>query len=391
MLKKNLAIFCLVGLSYFYAVSTSAQNSAKALVNDVELQFEITEAMNLLYNFKFNKADSLFQSLKSKHSKHPLPYFLLGYSQYWRILPNEDISVYDDKFYAYMDTVIELAGKLYDSDSKNFEAIFFLTAGHAFIGRRRSDNKQWSRATFNGSKALHYLKLGREFNEMSPEFLIGEGLFNYYVEWIPENYKAFKPVMWFFPNGDKMKGVALLKQSSQNAFYSRVEAQHYLIRILVFEEKKDSVAYPIIKLLNQTYPDNPIFERLFARLLFSIGNYSECLKVSESILTKIEAKQLGYEEVSGRYASFFIGWISRYRDKAKSKLYFEKSVAFSEHINATKMNYYLYSLEALAQFAEENKDNKLLKIYLSKINENANRDHELYKKTKKKLKTLQND
>jgi len=383
--------FRIVIVGIFFSLEAFAQLPTKALVNDAELQFEITEAMNSLYNFEFQEADSLFQNLKNKYPKHPLPYFLLGYSQYWRILPNEDNTSHDAKFYTYMNLVIDLAEKMYDKDEKNFEAIFFLTAGHAFNGRRRSDNKEWTAATFSGSKALHYLKLGREYNEMSPEFLIGEGLFNYYVEWIPQNYKAFKPVMWFFPKGDKSKGIDFLKQASQNAFYSRIEAQHYLIRILIFEEKKDSSAYPLTKLLTKTYPNNPIFERLLARLLFSMGNFQECLKVSESMLAKIEAKQIGYEEVSARYASFFIGWILRYTDKPKSKLYFERNLAYSEKINATKMNYYLYSLEALAQFAEEDKNFRLQKYYLEKIQTNANRGQELYKKSKKKLKNLPND
>ncbi len=386
---KHTAIFFCV-FNFLFSIS-NAQSTSKALVNDVELQYEITEAMNLLYNFKYNQSDSLFRLLKEKHRKHPLPYFLLGYSQYWRIAPNEDLTIYDSKFYAYMDTVIDLAGKLFDADEKNFEAIFFLTAAHAFNGRRRSDNKEWTAATFSGSKALRYLQMGREFNEMSPEFLIGEGLFNYYAEWIPENYKAFKPVMWFFPKGDKNKGIQLLKLASQNAFYSRIEAQSYLIKILLFEEKKDSSAYPLIKLLHATYPDNPVFERLYARLLFSMGLNAECQRVSESILTKIEAHKTGYEEVSGRYATFFMGWNLRYRDRVKSKFYFEKNIAYSEKIKATKMNYYLYSLEALVQYAEEDKDFKLQKIYLEKIKENANRSHDLYKKSRKKLKMLDND
>jgi len=45
----------------------------------------------------------------------------------------------------------------------------------------------------------------------------------------------------------------------------------------------------------------------------------------------------------------------------------------------------------LAQFAEEDKNFRLQKYYLEKIQTNANRGQELYKKSKKKLKNLPND
>lgn len=386
-LKYFLAIIVLI-----FSAKTRAQNAQHTpLINSPELQYEITEAMDLLYNFKFEKADSIFKTYKTRFSNHPLPYFLLGYSQYWRTQPNEDSQVYDPAFYAYMDTVVDLSDKMYDKNDKDFEAIFFLTAAHAFNGRRRSDNKEWTRATFSGSKALHYLKLSREYNDLSPEFLMGEGLFNYFSEWIPENYKGLRPVMWFFPKGDKATGIKLLKQACDNAFYTRVESQHFLVRILLLEERKDTAAYPYAKLLHSNYPENPVFERLYARVLFSMGRYSECMRISESILAKIEAGKTGYEEVSGRYATFFLGWINRYRNKELAKKYFRQNIEYSEKIGAVKMNYYLYSLEALAQYAEEEKDKTAQAIYLKKIKENANKDHELYKTSKKKLKAVEND
>lgn len=363
----------------------------KILLTDVELQFQITEAMNNLYNFKFEKADSAFIELKNKYPKHPLPYFLLGYSQYWRTMPNEVNTSNDPKFYAYMDTVINLADDIYDRDDKNFEAVFFLTAAHGFNGRRRSDNKEWATATYEGGRALKFLKEGREFNDLSPEFLFGEGLFNYFAEWIPENYKGLKPVMWFFPKGDKQKGIEYLKKSTQNSFYTRIEAMHYLMRIYLFEEQKDTAALPLAKYLHQTYPDNPVFHRMYARVLFSTGHGTECERVSNDIALKHQNKYPGYEENTARYASFYLGYANRFRNKDKAKKYFLKNVEFSEKIGAVKMNYYLYSLEALADIAVEEFEFENAKMYYRKIEQNTGRKSEMRKRTRKKLKSLEND
>lgn len=369
-------------------ICTVGYSQPKALINDPQLQFEITEAMNLLYDFKFPEADSAFRVFRDRYKNHPLPYFLLGYSQYWRTQPNEDITDFDPKFYAYMDTVIDLSEKIYSKDKKNFEAIFFLTAAHAFNGRRQSDNKEWRRATVSGSKALNYLELSREFNELSPEFLLGEGLFNYFAEWIPENYKAFKPVMWFFPKGNKQKGIQFLKQCAENAFYTRTEAQHYLIKIYLYEEKKDSEALPIAQYLHQLYPNNPVFHRLYARTLFALGRYTECQTVSEGILTQIQNGRYGYEAISGRYASFFLGWINRYKNRELAKTYFETSIVYAEKVNAVKMNYYLLSLDSLAQMAEEDKETDKAIIYYEKIKKYADKNGDLYKKAQQKVKQL---
>jgi hypothetical protein len=376
---------------FFNCIKISAQSSNKILLTDVELQYAITEAMNDLYNFKFEKCDSAFNVLKKNYPNHPLPYFLLGYSQYWRILPNEENTQFDEKFYAYMDTVIDLSEKLYDRNNKNFEAIFFLTAAHSFNGRRRSDNKEWARATLSGTKGLNYLKEGREFNDLSPEFLFGEGMFNYYAEWIPENYKAFKPIMWFYPKGNKQLGIKYLRECTQNAFYTRVEAMHYLMRILLFEEKQDTAAYTLAKYLHQNYPDNPVFHRMYARVLHSLGRVAECEKVSREIYKKYEEKYIGYEENTARYATFYIGWYNRYRNRELAKEFLKKNVEISEKIGAVKMYYYLYSLEALADMALEEKDKELAKKYLEKIQKNTDKKSEMRQRARKKILTMEND
>lgn len=254
-------------LSFFVfiqQINAQSKNYSTALLSDPEIQFEVTEEVNQMYNFQFAKADSQFLLLRKRFPKHPLPYFLLGYSQYWRIMPNDELTIYDKKFYAYMDTVIDLAENIYKKNEKDFEAIFFLTAAYAFKGRLLSDRKMWAAAVVAGSGALKYLKISREFNDLSPEFLFGEGLFNYFAEWIPQNFKAFKPIMWFFPKGNKELGIKLLTDACNTAFYTRTEAQHYFIKIMLFEENKSADALPVIKFLRTTYPDNPVFHRLYA-------------------------------------------------------------------------------------------------------------------------------
>ena len=166
---------------------------------------------------------------------------------------------------------------------------------------------------------------------------------------------------------------------------------HYLMRILLFEEQKDTAALPLAKYLHENYPDNPVFHRMYARVLFSTGRGTECENVCKSIASKFEKKYVGYEENTARYAAFYLGYANRYRNKDAAKIYFKKNVDFSEKIGAVKMNYYLYSLEALADIAMEEYEFETAKIYYRKIEENTGRKSEMRKKARKKLKTLEKD
>ena len=73
---------------------------------------------------------------------------------------------------------------------------------------------------------------------MDVETLVGEGLYNYYVEWVREHYPSFRPVLWFFRRGDKALGLIQLRKAAHYSMYSRVEAQTFLMKILL-EEGKD--------------------------------------------------------------------------------------------------------------------------------------------------------
>ena len=96
------------------------------LINDITMQIETTQALNDLYNFKFEKAEQQFRWFKQKYAWHPLPYFLLGLSEWWKIMPNSKSTQYDDRFLSYMDSTITVAENLHKKHPEyRIEAAFF--------------------------------------------------------------------------------------------------------------------------------------------------------------------------------------------------------------------------------------------------------------------------
>jgi tetratricopeptide (TPR) repeat protein len=367
------------------AGSAAAAAASDMLLLNVSVQIEATDAVNNMYNFKFDKAERDFRWIQFQYPEHPLPYFLLGLSEWWKIVPNIDNEQYDETCLAYMDTTIEKAEKLYDENSENVEAAFFLAGAYAFKGRLYAERSQWRKAALAGKNALKYLKRG-EGSQLSPEFLFGDGLYNYFVEWVPENYPALKPVFWFMANGDKTLGIKQLQKVANNAFYTRTEAQYFLMRIYS-EENQPEKAYELARYMSETFPDNAYFERYYARMAYTLGRLGETEKVSLSILNKIDRKMPGYEGTSGRYASFYLAYIfqNMYQDAEKAKQYYQWAVAFSEESKAQDSGYYLLSLSALARMADREGNTEQAISYYQTVLAHAEKKSGTYQEAKKYL------
>ncbi|ELR71248.1 hypothetical protein C900_02863 [Fulvivirga imtechensis AK7] len=363
-------------------------NEQIILISDMQLQIDINQAMNDLYNFKFAKAEQQFRWLKQKYGWHPLPYFLLGLSEWWKIMPNVNNTAHDENFLAYMDTVITISERLYEIPRHEVEASFFLAAAYGFKGRLYSseERKHWTKSAFAGKNALKYMQESKGMDDLSPELLFGDGLYNYFSVWVPENYPLLKPILAFFPKGDKALGIKQLREVSYNAFYTRTEAMVFLMRILANYEDDMPRALQISEYLHQTYPDNPYFHRYYARLLYSSGKFSSTKPVAEEIMARIDSGMLGYEATSGRYAAFFLGQIYETRkDNEKAKYYYLRAKEFAEQIEATDTGYYLYSLLSLGEIYQEEGDEKEAKKYLKLVKKHARRKDAVHAKARERL------
>jgi tetratricopeptide (TPR) repeat protein len=346
------------------------------LLLDKGLQFRITENVNALYNFDFQKAERGFRVLQYQYPEHPLPYFLLGLSTWWKIAPDIENKKFDDLFITQMDEVIKKAKKMLDDDSGNKEAAFFLAGAYGFQGRLLSERKSWTKATFAGKNALKYLNLSRGEDELNPELLLGDALFNYFSVWIPENYPMLKPVVAFFPKGDKALGLKQLEDVAQNAFYARVEAQYFLFRLYASEEKQPYKALAITDYLHEKFPNNPYFHRSHARHLYTVGRISESKEMSEEILRRIEDNWPGYESNSGRYAAFYVAqFYDRVNEKKEAKKYYLKTLSYGEESESQESGYYLYALIALGKMANEENNKVQAKQYFNQVKKYAKRKH----------------
>lgn len=390
-----LLTFVLVGSSLVtaFAQTKVKKDTTIILISNVTMQIEISQALSDLYNFKFERAELQFRWFKQKYPWHPLPYFLLGLSEWWKIMPNTKDTRYDNRFLAYMDSTIMVAENLFDEYPEyKIEGAFFLAAAHGFKGRLYSDEerKNWTKSAVEGKAALKYMEICREKADLSPELLFGDALYNYFSVWVPENYPSLKPIMWFFRKGDKQLGLKQLKEVSYNAFYTRTEAMVWLMRILNSYENDQIRAFQLAEYLYTTYPDNPYFHRYYARMLYARGMFPEMERQSKRIIERIDSTHLGYEATSGRYAAFFLGQFYESQRKLEdAKKYYLLAVKYAEEVGATESGYYLFSLIALGEINEKQGNKAEAKRYFKEVKKKSNRKDEAFKDAKKRLKNME--
>ncbi|RAI84956.1 tetratricopeptide repeat protein [Algoriphagus yeomjeoni] len=349
---------------------------SKYLLLDKGLQFRITKAINSMYNFDFATAERDYAVLAIQYPNHPLPEFLVALGYWWRIEVDVTNEKYDAVFLKYLDRAIEKAETIFEEDETNKEAAFFLAAGYGFKGRLYSERKSWTKAAWAGKNALKYMDLSRGEEEFNPELLLGDALFNYFSEWIPENYPLMRPVMALFPKGNKELGLQQLEEVANNAFYTRIEAQYFLFRLYASEEKEPFKALQISEYLHTKFPENPYFHRSYARHLYAVGRWTEAVQQSREILERIDAKKTGYESNSGRYAAFYMAqYNERIGNRAEAKKYYLKTLSYGEESESQESGYYLHSLLQLGKLATEEKNKQLAKDYFKKVKKYAKRKH----------------
>ncbi len=359
------------------------------LLENISIQVETTSAINAMYNFKFEQAERQFKILKREFPHHPLAFFLLALSEWWKINVNIENTEYDEKFLAYIDTALMRAHQLYEIPQYRVESAFFLAAGYGFQGRLYSERKNWTKAAISGKNSLKYLEDSKNKGHLSPELLFGDALFNYFSIWIGENYPLLKPVLVFFPKGDKVTGLEQLRYVARNAFYTRTEAQYFLMRILASEENDLPGALQVSEYLHETFPDNAYFHRYYARMLYSTGQFTKAEQVSTDILARIDSGMVGYEEISGRYACFYLGQINEQkREFDKAAHYYKRTVDFALEIEADDSGYYLYSLLSLGELALRGGRTEEAEKYFKQVKKDARRRDTVHKRARSLLKEM---
>ncbi|MGR3811711.1 hypothetical protein [Jiulongibacter sp. NS-SX5] len=300
-------------------------------LEDKSSQQTVVQALNYIYNAEYSLAEKTLLPVYKKYENHPVSELLKATVLSWKHKPIEKNQTMVKKYLAHLNACQEKAVLLLKRDeSIKAEATFYLLSAHGFIARVHHHNKDYIKAGIEAKSAYGYLKDGFTLVHQNPDFHFTNGLYLYYRERYPEIHPQIKPIIYFFKSGDKAKGLASLKKATQEALFSKVEAENYYGGILLKYENRNMEAFSIYRGLVKRYPNNADFYLRYIQSLHATKQFDK-MGGALSKLNQFQGidQKLGYLLFKGLY-EFQIG------NFAEAKIDLKKVESFGEESSYTE-------------------------------------------------------
>jgi tetratricopeptide (TPR) repeat protein len=283
------------------------QNLFSQWLPDPAIDEKIQRGIGFIYNLEFEKANREFTDVVAIRPDHPVGYFFQAMTEWWRILIDLEDESRDQRFLDMLERVIAMCEQRLEKDPNDLTALFFKGGAVGFRGRLRANRGSWLAAARDGVIALPIVRKAAQVDPNNFDVMLGIGIYNYYAEVVPQEYPLIKPLMLFFPSGDRKKGLEQLERAALYAKYAHIEATYFLMQNYFSYEKEYEKAFLLAKRLNELFPRNPIFHRYRGRCLIRLGKWMEAYRVFSEIDKRYQDHQLGYSDADGREASYYRG------------------------------------------------------------------------------------
>jgi len=352
----------------------------------------VKAGINQIYSIKFTEAEKTFQILQKEYPKHPAGKFFFAMIDWWRIILSEEDEEKDERFYEKIEETVDFCDAILDKDPNNVDALFFKGGAIGFRGRLKVMRESWFSAADDGREALPLVEQAHKLDPNNVDVKLGFGIYNYLAAVIPEKYPIVKPVMMFFPSGNKELGLKQLKEAASVGKYSKYEARYILVTFFYYFENDMVSAELYARQLVDSFPDNPVFERWRGRIATRKSEWNIVDSVFKNVLKKAEKNREGYNTpMVRREANYYIGQnLKNNGDIAGAFSHYKKCIEDSKLIDREKesgfrINATLYSgtimetwgkydeakkyYNAVLKMREFNNSHKLAETYLVRIKE----------------------
>jgi tetratricopeptide (TPR) repeat protein len=271
-----------------------------------------------MYNMRYAEADSIFNQLVALDATHPVGYFLLALTDWWRIVPNMDddprVEKISASFNDRIDKVVDICDGRLEKNNSDIIGLFFKGSALGYRARLTTSRNfgsssivEWSSALSEGAEAYDIILRCQRLAPSNSDILLGSGLYNYLGAYLPEKYPALKSIATWLPPGDKKIGISMLRLSGEKAVYASTEARYSLLDIMANMEQDWGQALAIGRALHLQYPGNSVFYKFYARSLYQTSNFAEADTAWNDILARIKRREPGYEATLARQGLYFIG------------------------------------------------------------------------------------
>ena len=366
MIRKTVRNIGFVVLLLLVGLSSQSQ-----VLRDPEAFERVRNSVSEIYNGGYDEAEATYQYLNRKFPAHPINYLLKGMSIYWQNFPLMPGTKNGDLFEQYMQKAIVLSEERLKENENDAEALLSALGSAGLLLLYLADNGHSREVISLAPKTYQWVMKSFDFTGSYKDFYFITGLYNYYREAYAEAHPVYKPVMVFFPHGDKKLGLKQLKIGSDSAIFLKAESTTFLAGIYQSFEKDPYRALIFSKKLADTYKKNQQFRLSYIRDLLVLNKYDEAEKVMNG---------RDYASISGYFqaqANIFKGIIQekKYRNYTMAEQHYLAGISKAKPYGDIGAEFVAYGYYGLSRLSAINGDVKTSRHFRKQAKDLSDFDH----------------
>jgi len=285
MKRHNSKLLRLILLSLLAASSPALSQSPDEFVS---------KGIDNVYRMKFDSASGIFRSLINQNPKDPTGYFFQSMTEWWKIYINKDDESNDENYRSIVDKCIQVCDERLDKYEDDDWALLLKGGVIGYRGFLNSIRERWLQAVDDGREGLGLIQRSYEINPNNKDAIFGIGLYNYAADYVTDKYPFLKTLLFFLPKGNKELGLSQLRDCSENAKFSKTEANFVLCYVNLVYEKNYYEAEKYADKIFKLYPENPVAERFLGRSFVGLSKWNESVTLWNNVIAKSDSNKAGY-------------------------------------------------------------------------------------------------
>lgn len=356
----------IIFITLIFSLSTSALKTEAQVLNDTVSLGLIRKAVDFIYNFQFDKAESVCNTITLTYNGHPITNLLSGMITYWKNYPLIPASLAHVSFEYDMRRCIELSEKRHNPA---YGAEYLLTdlCAKGMLLNYYANNDLTSDIIPLAKETYQSIRRAFDYTGIYSDFYFFTGLYNYYREAYPEAHKLYRTVAFLFPKGNKDRGCLELQIAANNSIFLKAESSSVLSWINLSFENNYQKAFNFSKSLQELYPTNPECLGEYIKNLLLVKEYDK----AESLV--ISSGNDIHNPYYLAQLSIFNGILQekKYHDNEKAQKYYNKGIMDISVYGAYGNEFAAYAYYGLSRITTDKSDKHNKRAYRKKANDMA--------------------
>lgn len=299
---------------------------------------EVLKGLDLVYNLKFDEAETVFKQVQSKYPSDLKGYFFESLLYFYKALPTRDKKMLD-KFSELSENVIMKAEDILEKDENNPDALYYKGVSHSYRSLLLLNlNESLLKAASDGNEGYRILT---ELIRQKPDYYdayMGLGLYKIALGFVPDKFKWLLSLIGF--DGNIYEGMSMLKKSMANGKFTVTDSKVFLCLFSLKEKEiSDNTSLVLAKELTDKYPESPVFKVLYSGMLLQSGDNASCIKTAN------EAAGLNkhsFKNEIAKSANALLGTAYfRENNFAEASVHYEESIKFMN--SQDRFNVHIFS------------------------------------------------